>query len=158
MGVASSGVLHHTCFVVRDVAKTANALVESLGIAPWNIWTIEPTEATVHGKAASFSFRVALAEVGGGTYELLSPVSGDTVYEEHLAKHGEGFHHTCLAYPSLESLQAAKSELSDQGREMIQGGSVGDAVAFFYFHIPEINSVVELLYLGEMPAPEMTIG
>lgn len=53
MGVASAGVLHHTCFVVHDVEKTAKALAESLSIGPWSIWTIEPTEATIHGKPRS---------------------------------------------------------------------------------------------------------
>ena len=52
----------------------------------------------------------------------------------------------------------AKSELLDQGREFIQGGSVGDAAEFAYFMIPEVGSIVELLYLGELPPPEKTIG
>ena len=43
MSVASSGTLHHTSFVVRDVEKTAQALSDSMGIGPWNVFTIEPT-------------------------------------------------------------------------------------------------------------------
>jgi len=158
MGVADSGIFHHTCFVVHDVEKTARALNESLSIGPWNIWTIEPTESTVRGQATSFSFRVALAEVGGASYELLEPVAGESVYIEHLEKYGESFHHSCLAYPSLEAMREAKSELVGQGRELVQGGSVGDAAEFAYFLIPEIGSIVELLYLGELPPPEKTIG
>ena len=158
MNPVSSGVLHHTCFVVRDVEKTARALAESTGIGPWHVWTIEPTASTVRGEAAPLSFRVALAEVGGSTYELLAPGDGKSVYTDHLDKHGEGFHHTCLAYPSLAAMQAAKSELLDQGRELVQSGSVGDAAEFAYFMFPEIGSVIELLYLGELPPPEATIG
>lgn len=158
MAAANLGVLHHTCFVVRDIEKTAKALSESLSVGPWNIWTIEPTEAAVHGQDATISFRVALADAGGASYELLSPLAGETVYTEHLAKHGEGFHHTCLLYPTLEAMRAAKSELTRRGREMVQSASLGDAVDFCYFHIPEIDSLVELLYLGELPPPELTIG
>jgi len=158
MSVPDSGVLHHTGFVVHDVEKAANALSESLSIGPWGIWTIEPTEGTLHGKRASFSFRAALAEAGGASYELISPASGESVYKEYLAKHGEGFHHTCLLYPDLAALRAAKSKLLSQGREMVQGASVGELAEFFYFHIPEIGSVVELLYLGELPPPEKTIA
>ena len=106
-------------------------------------------ESTIRGEAAAFSFRVAL---------LLAPLAGESVYTEHLAQHSEGFHHTCLAYATLEAMQQAKSELLAQGRELVQGGSVGDAVEFAYFMIPEVGSVVELLYLGEMPPPEATIG
>jgi len=158
MGVADSGALHHTCFVVRDVEKTAQALAASLSIGPWNVWTIEPTQATVRGETRHFSFRVALAQVGAGTYELLAPHTGDSVYTEHLEQHGEGFHHTCLAYPSLEAMHAAKAELVGQGRELVQSGSVGEAAEFCYFRIPEIDSILELLYLGELPPPERTIG
>ena len=144
-------------FVVKDVEVTATALSESMGIGPGAVFTIEPTEATIRGEAAAFSFRVALAEVGGSSYELLAPYEGESVYTEHLAQHGEGFHHTCLAYPTLETMKDAKSELLAQGRELVQGGSVGDAAEFAYFMIPEVGSVVELLYLGEMPPPEAVI-
>ena len=157
MSVAS-GALHHTCFVVNDVEATAKALSDSMGIGPWNVFTIEPTEATIRGEAASFSFRVALAELGGGAYELLSPLEGESVYTEHLAQHGEGFHHTCLAYATMDEMRAAKAQLQEQGRELVQGGTVGDAVEFAYFMIPEVGSVIELLHIGEMPDPEATIG
>jgi len=158
MGVANSAALHHAGFIVHDVEKTARALAELLSIGPWNIWTIEPTESSVRGEATSFSFRVALAEVGGSSYELVSPLAGESVYTEHLEKHGEGFHHTCLLYPSIEAMHEAKSELLGQGRELVQSGSVGAAAEFAYFIVPEIGSVLELLYLGELPPPEMTIG
>lgn len=59
--------LHHTCFVVKDLDGTARKLSAPLGIGPWNIWTIEPSESQVHGVPQRFSFRVALTEVGGGT-------------------------------------------------------------------------------------------
>jgi hypothetical protein len=36
--------LHHTCFLVRDVEITAQAMADALGTGPWNVWTIEPTE------------------------------------------------------------------------------------------------------------------
>ena len=75
--------LHHTCFVVPDIESTASILSESLGIGPWNVWTIETAEAKVRGVAEPFSFRVALTEIGGGTYELISPHTGKSVYVEH---------------------------------------------------------------------------
>jgi hypothetical protein len=120
MARAIPTALHHTCFLVRDLEGTAQRISDALGIGPWNIWTIEPAECRVHGRESRFSFRVALATVGGGTFELITPHSGRSVYEEHLEKHGEGFHHTCLAYPSLEALREAKTELRRQGRELIQ--------------------------------------
>jgi hypothetical protein len=157
---ALPAALHHTCFLVRDLEGTAQQLSDTLGIGPWNIWTIEPAECKVRGQASSFSFRVALATVGGGTYELITPHSGRSVYDEHLEQQGEGFHHTCLVYPSLELVREAKAELLRQGRELIQEGSGGDVFDFGYFSFPEIGSLVELLYLdaAQLPPPEAVIG
>ena len=152
--------LHHTCFVVRDLEQTAQTLSDSLGIGPWNIWTIEPAESKVHGAVEPFSFRVALTEVGGGSYELITPHTGKSVYDEHLEQYGEGFHHTCLVYSTLDAVREAKSMLLQQGREMLQEGSRGDVFDFAYFAFPEIGSAVEVLYLdaGQLPPPEAVIG
>jgi methylmalonyl-CoA/ethylmalonyl-CoA epimerase len=159
MNVPTPAALHHTCFLVRDLEGAAQALTDSLGIGPWNIWTIEPAECRVHGSESPFSFRVALATVGGGTFELITPLTGRSVYDEHLEKHGEGYHHTCLVYPSIGAVREAKAELLRQGREMIQEASTGNVFDFGYFLFPEIGSTVELLFLdaAQLPAPEAVI-
>ena len=159
MTKATPVALHHTCFLVRDLEGTAQQLSDALGIGPWNIWTIRPAECRVHGQVSSFSFRVALATVGGGTFELVSPHDGQSVYAEHLAEYGEGFHHTCLVYPSLEAVREAKAELQRQGRELVQEASGGEVFYFGYFRFPEIGSLVEVLFLdpAKLPAPEAVI-
>jgi len=160
MATTTPVALHHTCFLVRDLEGTAQRLADDLGIGPWNLWTITPAECRVHGKPGAFSFRVALATVGGGTFELLAPHTGRSVYDEHLARHGEGFHHTCLVYPSLEAVRSAKAELVRLGRELVQEGSGGEVFEFGYFLLPEIGSLVEVLYLDptRLPAPEAVIA
>lgn len=157
MGIGDSGTLHHTCFVVHDLDKAAKKLSHDLSIGPWHVWTIEPEDCTVHGRAVPFSFRVALAEVGSSSYELIEPGVGESVYVEHLRTVGEGFHHTCIAYESRATMQAAKAELAAQGRPMVQSGSLGDAGEFCYFRIEETGALLELLYLSGLPEPEMTI-
>lgn len=152
--------LHHTCFLVRDLEGTAQRLSDALGIGPWNIWTITPAECRVHGEVRQFSFRVAFATVGGGTFELITPHTGRSIYDDHLEQHGEGFHHTCLVYQSLDDVREAKAELQRQGRALVQEARGGDAFEFGYFHFPEIDSLVEVLYLDptQMPSPEAVIG
>jgi catechol 2,3-dioxygenase-like lactoylglutathione lyase family enzyme len=151
--------LHHTCFLVRDLEGAAQTLSDAFGIGPWNIWTITPTECLVHGRVSPFSFRVALATVGGGTFELITPHSGRSVFDAQLEEHGEGFHHVCLVYPSLEAVREARADLLRQGRELIQEGGGGGAFYFGYFRFPEIGSLVEVLYLDatKLPAPEVVI-
>ena len=159
MTTAVPVALHHTCFLVRDLEGAAQRLADTFGIGPWHIWTITPAECRVHGEVSPFSFRVALATVGGGTFELITPHSGRSVFDEQLEAHGDGFHHTCLVYSSLEAVRAAKAELQRQGRELVQEGSGGDVFDFGYFRFPEIGSLVEVLYIDptRLPAPEAVI-
>jgi hypothetical protein len=122
------------------------------------VWTIEPEVCLVHGKDVPFSFRVALAPVGASNFELIEPHTGDSVYLEHLNSKGEGFHHACVIYDTLKAMQVAKEELLTQGREMVQFGGLGEVGEFGYFAIPETDTLLEVLYLSELPPPEMTIG
>ena len=151
--------LHHTCFLVRDLEGTAQKLADSLGVGPWNVWTIEPVVCRVRGEESPYSFRIALATVGGSTFELVAPHTGRSVFDENLERHGPGFHHACLFYPSLKAVRAAKAELQRQGRETIQEGSAGDVFDFTYFDFPEIGAALELLYLDptKLPPPEAVI-
>jgi methylmalonyl-CoA/ethylmalonyl-CoA epimerase len=151
--------LHHTCFLVHDLEAATQQLADSLGVGPWTLFTIRPTHSRVHGVEQPFSFRVSLATVGGGTFELVSPLTGPSVLDEHLERHGEGFHHTCLTYPTLAALREAKAELVRQGRELIQEAGAGDAFEFAYFAFPELGSAVEVLYLDptKLPPPDAVI-
>jgi hypothetical protein len=150
---------HHTSFLVRDLEATARSLSASLRIGPWAFFTIVPESSRVRGREQPFSFRVALCTVDGGTWELVTPLSGPSVYDEFLAERGDGFHHTCLAYGSLEELRAAKRALLAEGRELLQEASAGDAFEFGYFRFPELGSVVEVLYLdgSKLGAPEKVL-
>jgi catechol 2,3-dioxygenase-like lactoylglutathione lyase family enzyme len=160
MTTPTAATLHHTGFLVRDLEATAQHLSDTMGIGPWNVWTIAPAHCIVRGESSPFTFRAALATVGGGTFELITPHTGRSIYEDYLATHGEGFHHTCLMYPTLDSVREAKAELQQQGREIIMEGSAGDVFDFSYVVFPEIGSLVELLYLdvSKMPPPELVIG
>jgi catechol 2,3-dioxygenase-like lactoylglutathione lyase family enzyme len=157
MPVSSSATLHHTCVLVNDIEKSAEALAKSLSVT-FNLWTIAPEHCFVFGKPSPFSFRVALATVGGANLELVSPATGESVYDDHLKQKGEGYHHVCLAYPDLESMQSAKEELKGQGYQMIQHGYTEGAFEFCYFALTDPNMLIELLFLKGLPPPEKTIG
>jgi methylmalonyl-CoA/ethylmalonyl-CoA epimerase len=155
--IIEGGTIHHVGIVVHDVEKSAAALAES-GIGPWHVWSVTPEASTVRGKDVPFSFRVAFAAVGDSNFELIAPDGGDSVFVGFLEEHGEGMHHTCIAYATREALNVAKTELARQGREMVQSADMGELGEFCFFEMPELGSIVELLYLTPLPPPEMTIG
>jgi catechol 2,3-dioxygenase-like lactoylglutathione lyase family enzyme len=151
--LVSNATLHHTCFLVNDLEKSVNALVKSISLT-FNTWTIKPERCMVKGKYSQFSFRVAMAQIGDASIELISPLSGDSIYNEYLLKNGEGFHHICFAYEDLKSMQSAKSELLNKGYNMIQHAKTDGAFEFGYFSLPGANILLELLYLNGLPEPE----
>jgi hypothetical protein len=155
--VTASGTIHHVGIVVHDVVRSAEAL-EASGIGPWAIWTIAPGATTVRGQDVPFSFRVGFAAVGASNFELIAPVEGESIYVDFLKTHGEGMHHTCVAYETREALHAAKAELTRQGREMVQSADMGELGEFCYFELPELGSLLELLFVTELPPPETTVG
>ncbi len=157
MDLIGSGTLHHTCFIVDDVEDAARKMRDSLTIKPWGIWTIRPEDCELRGEPSPFTFRVAIAPVGKANFELIQPLSGNSVYSECLAANGPGFHHSCIAYPSLDEMHVAKKELLKQGRELVQSASLGDLGEFCYFTLPEIGACLELLYLTALPRPDRTI-
>ena len=156
MSVANSAVLHHTCFLVKDLEKSAEELAKSLSVR-WNLSTVEPEECLVNGKPSPYSFRMALTKVGDSYLELISPNSGESVYTQHLKEKGEGFHHTCFAYADLESMQSARDELTGKGYKMNQKGVTEGEFEFCYFELSEANIILELLYSKELPPVEKTI-
>ncbi len=160
MAIPTAAAIHHTAFLVRDLETTAQRLSDTLGIGPWNVFTIAPAVCMVRGEPSPFTFRAALATVGGGTFELITPHTGRSIYDEHLEKYGDGFHHTCLVYPTMDAVREAKAELRRQGMEIVQEGSAGDVFDFGYVAFPEIGSLVELLYLdaSKLPPPDAVIG
>jgi Glyoxalase/Bleomycin resistance protein/Dioxygenase superfamily len=157
MPVSNSAALHHTSVLVNDLEVSAAKLAKTLSVA-WNVWTIAPEHCFVHGEPSPFSFKAAFAQIGGANFELIAPLSGHSVYNEHLAAKGEGYHHCCLAYADLESMQSAKNELLSQGYKMIQNGYTEGFFEFSYFELTEPNMLIELLFLKELPPPEKTIG
>jgi hypothetical protein len=108
---------------------------------------------TVRGREVPFSFRVAFASVGGSNFELVAPREGESIYVGHLEANGEGFHHTCVAYPTREAMREARAELVRQEREMVQSADLGELGEFCYFDIPEMGALLELLYVTELPPP-----
>ena len=134
--------------VVRDLDRAA-AFYEQLGIGPFVEGPSAHTiERKIYGKdAPDARVRGKIAQMGSIEFELLQPVSDDTIQAEFLEKHGEGILHIC-AY--TDDLDADREALENLGYEVISYGRLEDGGQFAYFDTREVGGVVlELFEVGE---------
>jgi len=145
--------------VVRDVDASVRRYWDDLGIGPWKLYTLGPSNMsnmTFHGKPVQHSFRAALTDIGDMEWELIQPLDSRSVYAEHLSKHGEGLHHVAF---DVQDFGQVTRELESKGYEKVQSGSPWGIETYAYFNLnrglacmAELNSNAT----GPMPPPDST--
>lgn len=146
--------------VVKDSEATARRYWEELGIGPWRFYTLDPTNTpgmTFRGEPVKHAFRAALASIGDVALELIEPLSGSSVYAEHLATHGEGLHHLAFA---VEDYGRACEYLTSRGYGELQHGRPFDINDYSYFDTSGTLKVITELSSEEdkpFPPPEWTV-
>ena len=140
------------CFVVSDLEKTMQSFV-SLGVKPFKVYSMDTkdiTGVTYRGKPAGYSLAVAWASLGSWTLELIQPKRGQSIYHEHLDKHGDGIHHLGIY---LDDYEKGYKEFIERGYKQTQGGpieSVDRTGRFDYFETEvEFGTILELLDMPE---------
>lgn len=133
------------CIVTKDHRRTIEGLL-NLGIGPWKSYTFSPentTNQTFRGNPSEFTLKVCFAEVGDITWELIQPLSGPTIFQEFLNRHGEGIHHVawdCNGIPFADRLV----EFKRRGCSLSQSGSWQGKNNFAFFETEgEITTCME---------------
>ncbi|MFC1956651.1 VOC family protein [Chloroflexota bacterium] len=85
--------IDHIGVTVKDIDK-AVAHYQSLGMGPFEPLYTTLYDRQLHGKSVD-DVRVVIrvAKIGQVEFELVQPVSGESVHREFLEKHGEGISH-----------------------------------------------------------------
>ncbi|CRG90715.1 hypothetical protein PISL3812_07760 [Talaromyces islandicus] len=129
------------CIVTKDHKRTIDGLLR-LGIGPWKAYTFTPqntTNQTFRGKPAQFSLKVCFAQGPNVVYEIIQPLSGPTIFDEFLDKHGEGIHHVaydCRGIPWEDRLAGFKQ----RGFELAQSGSWQGRNHFAFFETEDATT------------------
>src|SRR4051794_37345945 len=82
-------------FVASDLERGLDNLV-ALGIGPFAVFTIGPDscpDLEFRGKPSDYAIRVAFAMQGAMMWEVIQPLSGESLFTEALAAGHEGLHH-----------------------------------------------------------------
>jgi Glyoxalase/Bleomycin resistance protein/Dioxygenase superfamily len=141
--------------VVRDLQKSMEAYWKLLRIGPWKIYTYAPPmlrEATVRGQRVDYSMRVAHAQAGPTQLELIEPLEGPSIYEEHLAVKGEGLHHIQSRIESnIADVVAAFARV---GIGVLMSGKFGEGEFYYLDTELTLGVIYEIFQRKSRPAPE----
>ena len=134
--------------VVGNLEDAVRRFADQLGIGPWTAYRLEPPrlkDMRYRGEEAEFSLRNAFAWQGELQFELVQPLSGPSVWRDHLDAHGEGLHHVGKYVLDFE---VAVAKALTGGFTPLQSaagfGAEGDG-AFAYFNPPDLPVIVELI-------------
>jgi hypothetical protein len=73
------------------------------------------------GKPSKATYKVARTSLGSLAFELIQPASGDSIYQDWLSKHGEGFQ--CLMFATQNSdVASVQSAMERIGFPAVQSG------------------------------------
>ena len=135
---------HHVGLVVGDLTAAMNAYIEDFGYTFFQ-FEVNERNAALSGSSASFSLRFGIGQFGLNLIELIQPLSGTTIYSQHLTQRGPGLHH--LAF-SVSDLNAARQQLAARGYPCLQDGAIRGFVNFSYFEAQGMACIVEPLQLS----------
>jgi catechol 2,3-dioxygenase-like lactoylglutathione lyase family enzyme len=137
--------------VVNDLEEVMKNYWELLGIGPWQYCHVGPPEhheLQYHGKPVNYTARASFVTVGQVQCELLQHVSGDNIYRDFIAEHGEGIHHLQFI---VEDIDKTNWIMESEGFPIIMGGRVGDGGFYYYDTVGTLKAMWESF---EVPSPE----
>jgi methylmalonyl-CoA/ethylmalonyl-CoA epimerase len=133
--------------VVRDMEQALRDYTENLGWGPWSVFDYKPPllhHTEVRGEPVEFRMIGAETHLDGLDFELIQPVSGPSIYQEHLDTYGEGVQHIAFMQHSFEDSSAAKKRWAARGARVLMGGRIGDSIEFYYLDTaPMLKFVLE---------------
>ncbi len=139
-------------WVTTDLDATETALTGLLGARKWvripNVH-FAPDSCSYHGKPADFVAGISLSYLGDMQLELISPVSGQSIYSDFLRDCGAGLHHVCTEVESPEEFDAALARAADSGASVVQQGVMPGGIQFAYIAAPQAGvPYLEIAYIS----------
>jgi len=145
------------CIVVRDIDRSMEKYWNTLGIGPWDVYTLSPQtvkEFTLHGNPVKdFEFRLALAMLGDMQWELIQPVKNVPIYEDFLREKGEGIHHI-KEKVNDDDLEEILEKFKQKGIGVTVSGKFDEDVFIYLDTEPTLGMIYEIGNCGKIRAPE----
>jgi methylmalonyl-CoA/ethylmalonyl-CoA epimerase len=142
--------------VVKDLQASMENYWRTLGIGPWKVYTYAPPmlrETTVRGQVVEYANRIAHAQAGPVQLELIQPLAGPSIFEEHLQGKGEGLHHIQSRTEDIAGVLAAFRQI---GVGVLMSGKYGEGEFYFLDTERLLGVVYEVFQRKSRPDPERT--
>jgi hypothetical protein len=126
--------LHQLGIVVSDYRSSIREFSKFFGIKTWHIRRFDAdrlSDTTLRQKPVSHSFISAVGISGGFAFELVQPLSGQSVFAEFLARRGEGMHHLLTKMCSAAEFAATRGELGKNGIHVCQSGCIDERIDYW---------------------------
>jgi len=138
-------------WVTTDLTATEEALTTLLGAKKWiRVPSVHfgPDSCTYRGRPADFVASISFSYAGDTQLELISPVSGESVYTEFLDRAGPGLHHICVEADDVDAAVGAAEVLQ---RGVMPGGMefayvTAEAAGVPYIEIAHIPSEIRAFF------------
>jgi catechol 2,3-dioxygenase-like lactoylglutathione lyase family enzyme len=126
--------------VVRDI-DAAVEYYSSFGIGPFEPINVARFDREVYGKRVDENFKniVRVAQMGRVQFELVQPVSGESVQKDFLENRGEGVNHLGFF---VDDLDREVSELVGRGFKVINSVKYVGGGGIAYFNTDKIGGVM----------------
>lgn len=144
-------------FVARDLHRGLDNLVR-LGIGPFQVFTIGPDDCEdleFRGRPSDYAIKVAFAMQGAMMWEVIQPLSGESLFTEALDQGYEGLHHVAVDCGGIP-VEERMAGLEQRGYERLTSGrAFNGKVPFGYYHSGDPASpYLEVFSFPEDFAPE----
>ncbi len=139
--------------IARD-PDSVSAFWHKLGFPAFTFTHPELTAKTYKGAPAAFDMRTGWQRHLKVPFEWIQPLQGPNVYDDHIAKHGEGFHH--LAF-NVDGMDAANARWNQLGFPLVMSGGWGQpnqpGSGRFAYHDTHAAGGIDLELLWNYRAP-----
>jgi methylmalonyl-CoA/ethylmalonyl-CoA epimerase len=154
MRTFKEGATMQVAMVVKDLEAAMKRHWETSRIGPWDIYQFEPGKVQNYiyrGNPATHTCLIAVAWNGDTQLELMQPLTGYSIYDEHLERRGEGLHHIKNFHADC---QKALADYARRGYGLLQCGRIDDDEHYYLDTEKDFGYIVELGNAGRIRPAE----
>ena len=144
--------LAQIAWVVKDITATEKLFREAMGIDNFSkaeTIRLKEFEATYYGEPCDGESLVSIAYSGGTFIELIQPLSGRSLFQDHLDKNpAGGVHHVAYSIP-VANLDKVISEMANKGLPVITSVNHPIANIVFFDTSKDIGVFTEVMGITE---------